>query len=87
MAAVVVVKEKTFKCKECGTELPSKEHLRKHQRFHKERAWKEAGYADPNNVDYPTFLNPTNSRAAFFISHLLGTDEESKKKRKKSRQQ
>jgi hypothetical protein len=73
------------KCKECGTELPTKKHLKNHQRFHREPAWKEAGYVDPNNANYPTFSNPTNSRLAFFISNVLGTNEDSKKKKKSKR--
>jgi hypothetical protein len=76
---------KTFKCKECGTLLPSKERLRKHERFHKEPAWKEAGYVDPNNATYPTFANVTNSRLAFAISKILGKDEESQKRRKRAK--
>ena len=77
-------KKKTkFKCKECGTEAASKEHLRKHQKFHKEAAWKEAGYVDPNNATYPTFPNPTNSRLAFFISNLLGKGEDARKRKKR----
>jgi hypothetical protein len=75
--------KKAFRCKECGTQLASKERLKKHQKFHKQSAWKEAGYVDPNNATYPTIANPTNSRLAFFISNLLGKDEDSKKKKRK----
>jgi hypothetical protein len=73
---------KTFKCKECGTELANEEHLKKHQKFHKNAAWKEAGYVDPSNALFPSMTNYTNSRLAFFVSHLLENDEDSKKRKK-----
>jgi ssDNA-binding Zn-finger/Zn-ribbon topoisomerase 1 len=75
--------KKTFRCKECGTQLASKEHLKKHQKFHKQSAWKEAGYVDPNNATYPTIANPTNSRLAFFISNLLARMKKARKRKER----
>jgi hypothetical protein len=82
-----VPRQAPFKCKECGTVLPDKEHLRKHQHFHKEAAWKEQGYVDPNNRIFPSMTNYTNSRLAFFVSNILGTNEvENKRKKTKKKQ-
>jgi len=74
--------DKPFRCKECGTELPSKERLRKHERFHKEAVWKDAGYVDPNNAQYTTFANPSNNKVAFAVSKLLGKDDDRMKRKR-----
>jgi len=63
---------KIFKCKHCGTELADKEHLARHLKIHKDAAWRDIGYLDPENARYPTFDNPSRGGAAKLVAWLLG---------------